>query len=297
MLAIAQSRQSKVSSISLLEWLDYAAYQQLADFHLLRYMDSEPDWLDLSQEFCISVIKRIVVCSKEEWHLSGLEHFPAELLNVLSDIVSSNLALINEQPTKYCSSASSALHKLQVDNTSLLELLFPSIELWGRALDFVLSRVAQDPLLLLSWRLEVFTTERQLQCDASLAVLSAPPLESEERSLKVILLIVLLSGFSFGEEGAVIPETPLTQSQMVKSLERFFGIESSSATLVCSILNPRKSRVELKSTMESLVSFGEQLGVFSKVSLSKSQKGILLTSLAFQITAPYKKLIEATFSG
>lgn len=297
MLAISQSRQSKVSSVSLLEWLDNAAYQQLADFHLLRYMDSEPNWLDLSQEFCISVIKRIAVCSKEEWHLSGLEHFPAELVNALAAIVTTELARMREQSSNYDVSASSSLHKAQIENASLLELLFPSIDLWGRALDFVLTRVAQDPLLLLSWRLEVFTTERQLQCDASLAVLTTAPLEAEERSLRIIILITLLSGFSFGQKEPVIPETPLTQSQLVKSLEHFFSTESSSAELVGSILNHRKSKGGIKSMIETLVNFGEQLGVFSRVTQSRNQKGVLLTSLAFQITSPYRELIESTFNS
>jgi hypothetical protein len=297
MLAIAQSRQSKVSSTSLLEWLDYAAYQQLADFHLLKYVETEPDWLDLSQEFCISVIKRIVVCSKDEWHLSGLEHFPVELLNALAAIVGSQLAQIKERGSEAQICASSALHKAQIDNTNLLELLFPSIELWGRALDFVLCRVAQEPLLILSWRLEVFTTERQLQCDASLAVLTTAPLDAEERSLKIILLILLLSGFNFGTKTPIVPETPLTQSQLIKSIEHFFAMESSSANLVAAILNPRKSKSDLKFTIEKLIELGDQLGVFSKASLSRSQKGVLLTSLAFRITDPYRELIESTFNS
>lgn len=296
LLATAQSRQSKVSSASLLEWLDYAAYQQLADYHLLRYMDSEPDWLDLSQEFCISVIKRIVVCSKDEWHLAGLEHLPQELLHSLSNIVTVQLANIRKQYPEFNHSASSALHKAQIDDPRILDLLFPSIEIWGRALDFIMNRVAQEPLLLLSWRLEVFTTERQLQCDASLAVVTASPREIEERSLKVIALIILLSGFKFGENDPVIPETPLTLSQLLKSVEYFFRTQSAAADLMSSILNPRNSKSELKLNIEKLLTLGEQLGVFSRAPISRNQKGVLLSSLAFRIIDPYSDLIASTFS-
>lgn len=294
LLALAQSRQSKVSSAYLLEWLDHAAYQQLADFHLLRYLDSEPDWLDLSQEFCVSVVKRIVVCSKEEWHIAGLEHFPAELLIALSAIIGGHMAQTHKEGVR--ASALASLHKAQVEDGSLLDLLFPSFDLWGRALDFVLDRVAEDPLLLLSWRLEVFTTERQLKNDASLAVLTTSTREVEERSLKIIVLIILLSGYKFGGAEAVIPETPLTQAQLLRSIESFFDKKSESAEAIATMLNSKRSRNALRQTIEMLIELGEQLGVFSRVAISKGQKGVLLTSLAFRITEPYSELIESTFA-
>lgn len=295
LLAMAQSRQSKVSSVSLLEWLDHAAYQQLADFHLLRYLETEPDWLELSQEFCDFVIKRIVACSPEEWYAVGLEHLPSELLNVLESI--SRRFMAQPPQHKVDQFGSAALQKAQVDDPNLMNTLFPSIDLWGRALDTTLARVAQDPVLLLSWRLEAFTTERQLQCDASLAVSALSQEEIAERSLKVIALIIILSGYDFGGNGAVIPETPLTLSQLMRSLEAFFEAKSEAAAVIESMLKPKHAKGGLKSAIEKQIALGEQLGVFTKVQLSKNQKGILLTSLASRITAPYRELIESTFAG
>ena len=293
LLAVSQSRHTRIASPAILDWLDHAAYQQLADFHVLRYLDSEPDWLELNHAFCISVIKRIVVCRPQEWPLVGLEHYPRELLEMLLRVV--DLQMLGMRQQAEILPGFEVLLRAQGDHPLLSELLQSSLEQWGHAVDLVLSRVAEEPLALLAWRLEAFTTERQLLNDARLAVHSMSPEEIEQRSLRVIVLSVVLSGFDFGQKSAVVVDTPVTFSQLCKSLELYLSSGSESAQMVAAMLGFNVDKVNLAKCIEEIMSLGEDLGVFRWATVAKNQKGVLLTSLAMQVIEPYRELIESSF--
>lgn len=293
LLAVSQSRHTRIASPAILDWLDHAAYQQLADFHVLRYLDSEPDWLELNHAFCISVIKRIVVCRPQEWPLVGLEHYPRELLEMLLRVV--DLQMLGMRQQAEILPGFEVLLRAQGDHPLLSELLQSSLEQWGHAVDLVLSRVAEEPLALLAWRLEAFTTERQLLNDARLAVHSMSPEEIEQRSLRVIVLSVVLSGFDFGQKSAVVVDTPVTFSQLCKSLELYLSSGSESAQMVAAMLGFNVDKVNLAKCLEEIMSLGEDLGVFRWATVAKNQKGVLLTSLAMQVIEPYRELIESSF--
>ena len=293
LLAVSQSRHTRIASPAILDWLDHAAYQQLADFHVLRYLDSEPDWLELNHAFCISVIKRIVVCRPQEWPLVGLEHYPRELLEMLLRVV--DLQMLGMRQQAEILPGFEVLLRAQGDHPLLSELLQSSLEQWGHAVDLVLSRVAEEPLALLAWRLEAFTTERQLLNDARLAVHSMSPEEIEQRSLRVIVVSVVLSGFDFGQKSAVVVDTPVTFSQLCKSLELYLSSGSESAQMVAAMLGFNVDKVNLAKCLEEIMSLGEDLGVFRWATVAKNQKGVLLTSLAMQVIEPYRELIESSF--
>lgn len=294
LLAVAQSRQTRIPSHSLLEWLDQAAYQQLADFHVLKYLESEPDWLDLSHDFCISIIKRIVVCRPQEWKQVGLEHYPRELLEMLLRVV--DLQMLGMRQNSEILSGFDVLLRAQGDHPLLNELLNTSLEQWGRAIDLVLARIAQEPLALLAWRLEAFTTERQILNDARLAVQSLSQEEIELSSLRVIMLCVLVSGFHFGQNEPVIVETPITFSALLKSVDEFINGGSEISVLVANLLGVGAGAPKLQECLESALRMGEQIGVFNWAKVSKNQKGLLLTTLALQVMEPYQELIERSFS-
>jgi len=295
LLAVAQSRQTRISSPVLLEWLDHAAYQQLADFHVLRYLDSEPDWLDLSHEFCISVIKRLVVCRPQEWVAIGLEHYPSELLEVLLRVVDLQMLAMRQGPNT--PSGIEVLAQALLDHPDVEDLLHSSVEIWGHAIDVVLERVARDPLTLLAWRLEAFTTERQLLNDARLALHSASSEQIEQRALKVILVMIMLAGFEFGESGHVVTETPITFTQLNKSIESFFRSGAEQAQIMAALLGLRGREKETGSEIEVLLALGTELGVIQWAGVAKGQRGALLTSLAYQIIEPYRELIESSFGA
>ncbi len=293
LLAVSQSRHTRIASPAILDWLDHAAYQQLADFHVLRYLDSEPDWLELNHAFCISVIKRIVVCRPQEWPLVGLEHYPRELLEMLLRVV--DLQMLGMRQQAEILPGFEVLLRAQGDHPFLSELLQSSLEEWGHAVDLVLARVAEEPLALLAWRLEAFTTERQLLNDARLAVHSMSPEEIEQRSLRVIVLSVVLSGFDFGQKSAVVVDTPVTFSQLCRSLELYLSSGRESAQMVSAMLGFKVDKVNLAKCLEEIMSLGEELGVFRWATVAKNQKGVLLTSLAMQVIEPYRELIESSF--
>jgi hypothetical protein len=293
LLAIAQSRHTRIPSHTILDWLDQAAYQQLADFHVLRYLDTEPDWLELNHTFCVSVIKRIVVCRPQEWQVVGLEHYPRELLEMLLRVV--DLQMLGMRQQAEILPGFEMLLRAQGDHPLLSELLHASLEQWGHAIDLVLARVAQEPLSLLAWRLEAFTTEKQLQHDARLAVQTVSPEEVEAFSLKVIVLIAALSGFEFGQDKPVVAETPVTFTQLAKAMENFVSSQTESARMVVLLLGCGTSRSKLLQEIESTLTVGEQVGVFKWVTLAKNQKAVLLTSLAMQVIEPYRELIESSF--
>jgi len=293
LLAISQSRHTRIASHTILDWLDQAAYQQLADFHVLRYLDAEPDWLELSHTFCVSVIKRIVVCRPQEWQAVGLEHYPRELLEMLLRVA--DLQMLGMRQQAEILPGFEMLLRAQGDHPLLSELLQSSLEQWGHAIDLVLARVAQEPLSLLAWRLEAFTTERQLQNDARLAVQTVSPEEVESTALKVIVMIAALSGFEFGQEKAVVAETPVTFSHLTKALEGFVALQTEPARMAALLLNCGVSRHKLIQEIEMTLAVGEQLGVFKWVTLAKNQKAVLLTSLAMQVIEPYRELIESSF--
>lgn len=293
LLAIAQSRHTRIPSHAILDWLDQAAYQQLADFHVLRYLESEPDWLELNHAFCVSVIKRIVVCRPQEWQAVGLEHYPRELLEMFLRVV--DLQMLAMRQESEIRPGFEMLLRAQGDHPLLSELLHSSLEQWGHAIDLVLARIAQEPLSLLAWRLEAFTTEKQLQNDARLAVQTLSPEEVESSSLKVIVMIAALSGFEFGQDRPVVAETPVTFAQLTKAMESFVSSQTDSANMVALFLGCGASGCKLIQEIEASLSMGEQLGVFKWAKLAKNQKAVLLTSLAMQVIEPYRELIESSF--
>jgi len=168
LLAIAQSRQTRTSHRELLEWMDQAAYQQLADFHVLRYLETEPDWLDLDHSFCTAVVQRLMVTRRPEWDLVGLSHYPSDILNKLMFVIDDQMDRMRRQDAVQ-SSTERLLEELSSEREDD-DILRASLDLWGSAIDEILERACQEPLRLLSWRLEAFTTEQQLSHDGRLAV-------------------------------------------------------------------------------------------------------------------------------
>ena len=293
LLSISQSRQTRIQSRRVLEWLDNAAYQQLADFHVLRYLDSEPDWLNLSQSFCHAVVRRIVVCRPQEWSSVGFEHFPREFLELLMRVV--DLQMLGMRQGLPIASGTEVLERA-VDNQLHIKEDFGHVtDLWGRAIDEVLTRVERDPLTLLAWRLEAFTTEKQILNDSSLAVRHLSDEQVEMRSLKVIALVVLMAGFECKDYGPVIADTPVTFSQLSKSLDRYLARTCEQSQMVAHLLGCNSDNSILETVLDSLINTGVELGVFQWTSVAKAQKGLLLTSLAFVILDPYRDLIESVF--
>jgi len=296
LLAIEQSRRTHIPSTLLLDWLDQAAYQQLADFHVLRYLESEPDWLILNQEFCTTVVQRIVVCRPAEWAAIGLEHYPSELLNLLLRVVDMQMLAMRQGIDLLPSS--DVLRETLSEHPPWREIVSQSCEHWGQTIDAVLQRVAHDPLLLLAWRLEAFSTERQLVKDASLAVKTCSPADVERRSLSIIALVVLLAGFEFGENKPVVSETPLTFAALCKVVSGFVFGGNQNARAVAELLGCRdRTNAVLTELIETNLAIGEQLGVFQWTGVAKGQRGVMLTSLAYIVLEPYRDLIDSTFKS
>ncbi len=295
LLSFAQSRQTRLQSRLVSEWLDQSAYQQLADFHVLRYLDSEPDWLNLSQQFCNAVIRRIVVCRPQEWVSIGLEHYPREMLELLMRVV--DLQMLGMRQGLQIASGTEVLERAVDNQLHVKESFGPSTELWGKAIDDVLQRVEQDPLALLAWRLEAFSTEKQIVNDASLAVRCLSDEVLQNKALKVIALVVLLAGFEFADSGRVITETPVTFAQLNKSLSGFFARSSQQSRIIAELLGCGAEGLDLEAVLNSVIETGLQLGVFQWASVAKAQRGLLLTSLAFVILDPYRDLIDSIFGS
>lgn len=294
LLANAQSKQTRINSRILLEWLDQAAYQQLADFHVLRYLESEPDWLELNQDFTITLIQRIIVCSQGEWNAVGLEHYPQELAEFLLSVVDQQLLQMRQSGE--FSPSLQVLKRALESQHDVCEIIDSSLNIWSRAIDSVLQRVAQDPLRLLAWRLQAFSTERQLSQDSRLAVTNNPSDELEVKALNVVALMIVLAGYDFGRGHAIIAETPVTFSQLKKALTTFFSVSGLQTNVLCELLGYDRFKSDLAEVLERTISLGNQLGVLYWSSLGKSRRGILLTSLAFQILDPYQELIKSTFT-
>jgi hypothetical protein len=295
LLSISQSRQTRIQSRRVLDWLDNAAYQQLADFHVLRYLDSEPDWLNLSQSFSHSVIRRIVVCRPQEWESIGFEHFPREILELLMRVV--DLQMLGMRQGLQIASSTEVLERAVDNHLQVKEAFGHMTELWGKAIDEVLARVERDPFTLLAWRLEAFTTEKQILNDSSLAVRILSDDEMESRALKVIALVLLLSGFECENYGLVVAETPVTFSQLCKALKQFFAQASEQSKIVAELLGSGAPGVGIEVALDSVISTGLELGVFKWAVVAKSQRGLLLTPLAFIILDPYRDLIESIFKA
>ncbi|NBW81090.1 hypothetical protein EBR21_04980, partial [bacterium] len=273
LLAIEQSRRTHIPSTLLLDWLDQAAYQQLADFHVLRYLESEPDWLILNQEFCTAVVQRIVVCRPTEWTAIGLEHYPSELLNLLLRVVDMQMLAMRQGIEVLPSS--DVLREILSEHSVWREVVSQSYEKWGQTIDAVLHRVSLDPLLLLAWRLEAFSTERQLAKDASLAVKTCSPADVERRALSIIALVVLLAGFEFGEDKPVVSETPVTFTALCRTVSGFVFGGSQNARAVAELLGCHDRTVPaLAELIETNLAIGEQLGVFQWTGVAKGQRGV-----------------------
>lgn len=296
LLAIEQSRRTHISSGLLLDWLDQAAYQQLADFHVLRYLESEPDWLILSQEFCTAVVQRIVVCRPDEWVATGLGHYPSELLHLLLRVVDMQMLAMRQGVDLRPSTE--MLGQALSEHLNWREMVSQSQERWGQTIDEVLEKISRDPLLLLAWRLEAFSTERQLVKDASLAVKSFSSREIERRSLSIIALVVLLAGFEFGETSPVVCETPVTFPVLCRAVSGFIQGGSQNALALAELLGCRDRKpAALAELIETNLAVGEQLGVFQWTGVAKGQRGVMLTSLAYIVLEPYRELIDSIFKG
>jgi hypothetical protein len=295
LLSLELSKQTRIASRLVLEWLDHAAYQQLADFHVLRYLDSEPDWLDLSQDFCTAVVKRIVVCRPQEWGSVGLIHYPSEVLSLLMRAIDQQMMSLRQGLAVV--TGVDLLNDLREEMNPTPQLNDMPLEVWGKSIDTVLRLIEADPLRLLAWRLEAFSTERQLQNDARLAVIDMSAAELENKSLAVIALMSVLSGIDVAGSGVLVSETPVTLTSLVKSLGTLSGTESPQSQLLRGLMGLTTPSCSINSTVGEILRTGEHLGVFQWTAVGKGQRGILLTSLAFLVLDPYTELICSTFSG
>lgn len=295
LLAINQGQQTRTSQTDLLAWLDHAVYQQLADFHVLRYLETEPDWLELNHAFCSSVVKRLMVTRRPEWDSVGLGHFPAQALNTIMVVIEDQM----DRMRRHCleQSGFDRLSHEVAGRAELEAILSPSLEIWGRAIDNVLSRACQEPLRMLSWRLEAFTTETQLGHDSRMAVQSMNFEETESKAFRIICLMLVLSGFDFGLQRPVVSETPVSMNALVRGIWELFKSGSQASQFVGNFIGTEPRIESVKTFVATEVEMGEQLGAFRWTPLGNTKKGLLLTSLALQVITPYRELIESVFEN
>lgn len=293
LLAIAQCRQTRTSHWELLEWLDHAAYQQLADFHVLRYLDTEPDWLDLDHAFCTAVVQRLMVTRRPEWDSVGLSHYPSDILNKIMFVIDDQMDMLRRQSADQ--SSTERLYRELVEGNDDDEILRPSVELWGTVIDEVLARACQEPLRLLSWRLEALTTEQQLSNDGRLAVQTMSSAEIENKAFKLVFMILILSGFDFGQDAPVVSETPVSQNALIKGLSEFLKSATQASRLVSTLIGAESRNDAIKSFVSSEIDAGVQLGLFRWTPMANHKKGLLLSSMALQIINPYRELLDSVF--
>lgn len=265
-------RQEKIAN-----WLESVCYFLLEDFNILRLVDGEPDWKIVDAVFFREFAKRIICAEPGEFSDLGLDCWSPILTRRLRELAAQSIELARPETIGSLAQTLGAMEVELPYGTQFCESFIACFE-----------EIAANPLRLLVWRVECFTTFADLRQEARIFMRERSALGEHRASMFAALLSLFLP-HKTADGIALLPESPLALNQIKTVLSSAFTSNFFDCTLLRSWLEVDDE--SLDSRLNELVAGALELGLLFHVPLGRYRKGFGLSRSALQILAPFHMAI------
>lgn len=295
-LATSLMRETGLSFDDIAAWLEEIAYALLEDFTILKMLEGEPDWDAVDAAFFRAVAKRTICAEPGETAELGLDCWDGELVAFLRVVASEGLLSLR---------AGVSLEAIQQIQSERIQAR-PDAAVFREALLQAFEELQENPLRLLVWRVECFSSFGDIRQEAKFFVRNETS-EIERRAFELAGLLSLLHPHRTEDGVRLLEESPVSLAQLEKAV---FGQSRSSRFFDCSLLRnwmdlaPTKTGAELQgrtaalSRLAFILEESKRLGlVFElshnvRASSTRQTKKYGLTKTALGILKPFAASIS-----
>jgi|GEM_PF-5034426 len=222
LLAAALARDTGLSFDDVSRWLEDVSYALLQDFALLRMLDGEPDWQAVDTAFFRSLCKRAICAEPGETFELGLDGWDMELVAYLRVVSSEALELVRagadpEDVIRYVGERMDAR---------------PDVAVFEEALCECLGELRENPLRLLVWRVECFSSFSDIRQEAKFFVRNDSS-QVERHAFELAGFLSALHPHRTENGACLLEESPVTVAQIERAL---VGRTRGSALFDCGLL-------------------------------------------------------------
>lgn len=277
------SNLSNVSQNFIKKWLIIVAdliLEELTPTEKETLFDQNTDILEyiFSSEF----IKRIFCTEKEEDYLTGMSIFPEEFIEKIRNITRNKISKMTS-------------HANQTYNDNVLneeEFFLDEYQYLKMSVFNYLNNLQEDPLSLLSWRLESFIHFNLTENSKKIFNLKYEELNKKNDSKKVMSIISLLVPHIDSQGNLLLPNSPISIPQIAKIFSSEFKSENFQVEIIRNWLSPY-SPENIKKELEIILNTGVDCGLFFKIpNGNKSLYG--LSENGLKVIKPFHKVLTDT---
>ncbi len=275
-------RLTNISPTFIKKWLMIVAdliLQELTPTEKESLFDENNNILEdiFSSEF----IKRIFCTEQEEDYLTGMSIFPIDFIEKTRNISRNKISKITSNST-------------QIYDDSILEedeFFLDDFEYLKKSIFNYLNKLQDDPLSLLSWRLESFINFANKT--NNIFYLKFDNYENKTDPKKIMSIISLLVPHCDESGNLLLPDSPISVSQIAKIFSPEFKSDKFQVEIIKNWLNPI-SQENIKNEIELLLNTGVDCGLFFKVPVGSKSFSFGLSENGLKIIKPFHKVLTDT---
>lgn len=262
---------------ALLQWLEAVCYLLLEDFNILRIIEGEPDWTEVDDRFFKEISKRVICAESGEFSDLGLDIWNPDFIRKLRDIAAKTIDLAKPE----------SLEKISDILPKLCDAL-PYPALFESALLQCLESISANPLLILVWRVECFSTFSNDQLVSQFFVRTHNSI-SERKASRLAALLALMAQHRLPTGEVLLPDSPLGLFELESVLKDDYTSEYFDCTLLRAWIGSEEN--QLRNSLKELVTEAKNIGLVFEVPTGNKRTGYGLSRAALRIIAPFKSAI------
>ena len=263
-------------------WLESVCYFLLEDFNILRLVEGEPEWSSVDSAFFRDFVRRVICAEQHESGDLGLDCWDAELLERLRTLASDGLEFAKPEGLV------DLTHWVNAQASGL-----PFADDFAKAFVHAFKEIAANPLRLLVWRVESFSSFGEVRQEAKFFVRDTSEVV-ERKAYQYAALLSLFLPHRAPDGTLLLPESPLTLVQLGRVLKTQKLSTWFDCSLLAAWLNLGETQGPANVELGVLVRQAVSMGFLFEVPLGKRQKGLGLTKSALKILEPFHSAITAS---
>ncbi|WP_158999672.1 hypothetical protein [Pigmentibacter ruber] len=276
------SRLSNINPVYIKKWLMIVGdllLQELEPEEKERIFDNTNNLLEeiFAQEF----IKRIFCTEQEEDYLTGMSIFPSDFIDNIRNYSRNKISKITLN--------SNINHDDSIFDEN--EFFLDEFETLKISIFNFLNKLQEDPLSLLSWRLESFVCVSQKS--SNLFLLKDEKTIRINDPKKIMSIISLLVPHRDQNGNLLLPDSPISVSQIARIFSEEFKSDKFQVNIIKNWLNP-KNQENIKKEIEFLLNSGVENGIFFKIPNGNKSYSFGLSDNGLKIIKPFHKVLTDT---
>ncbi len=272
---------SGLSVSSIAQWLELVAYSLLEDLNVLQVVSGEPDWLQVDLSFSMELWKRLFCSDENESSSLGLDCLDGDEISRLRKLAVKAVSLMGKSGG-------------EDEKKTAVPLPNDLGDAHLRTFKTVAASAAGNPIMLLLWRIEVFSLLKETRHEYKFRVkVDSDQLLPMLSALAGVLMV--LSPVASNTGVPLFPESPLTQEE----IEHYLGIHQSPrlAKLRDSLETPYIGVLkdwignDCRDKIDQVLALGCSYGLMFSISIRPGKQAYGLTAKGSQTLTPFLAIL------